>query len=124
MPKPTPELAAAIRAFAEVGPARRGSIGQRTMKCGKPTCPCQTDPAARHGPYTELQRIVGGRRKARDLSPAQAEVAFAQIRGAEVFRERIETLWEASERWADAEVEAIGALEMEAPKKRGSKPRS
>jgi hypothetical protein len=28
----------------------RGSLSSSTRTCGKPTCPCHTDPARRHGP--------------------------------------------------------------------------
>lgn len=29
---------------------RRGSVGERFMKCGKPSCACHTDKKARQGP--------------------------------------------------------------------------
>ena len=31
----------------------KGTVLERTMKCGQPNCPCHTDPAKRHGPYWE-----------------------------------------------------------------------
>lgn len=31
----------------------KGTVLERTMKCGQPSCPCHTDPAKRHGPYWE-----------------------------------------------------------------------
>ena len=29
----------------------QGTITQRWMRCGKPSCSCQRNPEARHGPY-------------------------------------------------------------------------
>jgi hypothetical protein len=31
----------------------KGTVLTRRMKCGKPKCPCQSDPSKRHGPYFE-----------------------------------------------------------------------
>ena len=31
----------------------KGTVLARRMKCGKPNCPCQSDPNKRHGPYFE-----------------------------------------------------------------------
>jgi hypothetical protein len=28
-----------------------GSISKRFLTCGKPACPCHTNPEAKHGPY-------------------------------------------------------------------------
>ena len=38
-----------------------GTLLMRTKTCGRPTCPCATDPEARHGPYFEFNRRVDGR---------------------------------------------------------------
>lgn len=51
---------------------RRGSLGQRWMKCGKERCACATDEGARHGPYFSLTRRVGGRTRSRRLTAEQA----------------------------------------------------
>ena len=48
-----------VRAAAAVAHPRlmrRGSVGERFMKCGKPSCACHTDKKARHGPYFVLTR--------------------------------------------------------------------
>lgn len=124
MTHPPADVVDALAALAEPRPMRRGSIGTRVMKCGKPTCACQTDPLARHGPYVELQRVVRGKRSARYLSEAAVESARAQVEAGRVFREQVEALWEAAEQWADAELDAIGAPPKEAPKKGGSQRRS
>jgi hypothetical protein len=31
----------------------KGTVLTRMMKCGKPKCPCASDPTKRHGPYFE-----------------------------------------------------------------------
>jgi hypothetical protein len=118
------DVVAALAALSDPKPLRRGSFGERLIKCGKRTCPCQNDPAARHGPYAEVQRIVRGKRVARLLKPEQVDAAKAHVVAAREFRERVEDLWAAAERWADAELDALGAPARETPKKGGSKRRS
>jgi len=102
---------------------RRGSVGERFMKCGKPTCACHVEAEARHGPYVVLTRGVEHTTRSRFLSPAQAVVARAQVARAAEFRERLEQYWQACERWADAELEAAAA-EADAAKKGASQTRS
>ena len=58
---------------------RRGSVSERTLKCGKAGCPCQEDPKARHGPYYSLTRPLAGKTHSRYLSSEQAELARQQI---------------------------------------------
>ena len=105
------DVAAALGALSEPRPMRRGSLTTRFMKCGQPSCACHRDPAARHGPYTEWSRVVGGRRQSRYLSPEQADQVRAQIAAGLDFRRSVEGLWEAAERWADAELSADASEE-------------
>ena len=81
--KTDPETPSSIRELAAVlsqpKPMRRGSVSERTMKCGKASCPCQQDPKARHGPYYSLTRPMAGKTQSRYLSPEQAELAREQI---------------------------------------------
>jgi len=37
-----------------------GTLQRRTKVCGKPSCACARDPAARHGPYYEWSHREGG----------------------------------------------------------------
>jgi hypothetical protein len=99
---------------------RRGSLGERFMKCGKSTCACHTDADARHGPYFVLTRGVEHTTRSRFLTPAQATVAGQQVERAAQFRERLERYWQACERWADNELEATAA-DAEAAKKGASR---
>ncbi len=46
-------LATEISKLSKTGFLLQGSITKRWMRCGKPTCSCQRDPQARHGPYRQ-----------------------------------------------------------------------
>ena len=69
-----PEIPSSVRELATVlsqpKPMRRGSVSERTMKCGKASCPCQEDPKARHGPYYSLTRPVAGNQVAEMIGAA------------------------------------------------------
>ena len=56
---------------AAAGPALPGTLVVRAYECGKPRCRCHTSPAARHGPYAEWTRKIGGKTITRRLTPAQ-----------------------------------------------------
>ena len=122
-----PEIPSSVRELAAVlskpKPMRRGSISERTMKCGKASCLCQQDPAARHGPYYSLTRPLAGKTQSRYLSPEQAQRAREQIEQGHKFREQVEQYREACERWADTQLESSQAA-TEAAEKGGSKPTS
>ncbi len=45
--------------LAEPKPMRRGSVSERSMKCGRKECHCQEDPQARHGQDEEARKRVG-----------------------------------------------------------------
>src|SRR2546429_4677214 len=64
VPSPVRELAVVL---SQPKPMRRGSVSERTMKCGKASCPCQEDPKARHGPYYSLTRPMAGKTQSRYL---------------------------------------------------------
>jgi hypothetical protein len=61
--------------LADVAPIRRGSLFERTIKCGKPGCACAQNPNARHGPYQSLTHAVEGKTRSRFLTDEQAELA-------------------------------------------------
>jgi len=63
------QIAAELAAAA--GPARPGTLVVRACECGKPRCRCHTSPAARHGPYAEWARKIGGKTVTRRLTPGQ-----------------------------------------------------
>ena len=100
-------------------PIRRGSLYERRMKCGQSACPCQHDPKAAHGPYFTLTQKVGGKTRSRYVAPQQIATLRQQIEAGRQFRERVEAYWEASERWADEQLEPVAAA-VEAAEKKGS----
>lgn len=103
---------------------RRGSLSERTVKCGKPGCSCAQDPKARHGPYYSLTRAVGGRIHSRFLTREQAAVVCQQIQARHQFRARLEAYWEDCEAWADSQLEEPSAVSTEKAEKAGFKPAS
>lgn len=115
IPEPVRDLAAGL---ALPRPMRRGSVSERAMKCGQRECRCQSDPEARHGPYFSLTRAEGGKTKSRYLSAEAAALAREQIEDGRSFRERVESYWEACERWADQRLDAVGATDTQAAKKK------
>src|SRR5262249_58838143 len=56
---------------APPAPALPGTLLVRAYECGKPRCRCHTSPAARHGPYAEWTRKIGGKTITRRLTPEQ-----------------------------------------------------
>lgn len=99
-------------------PMRRGSLGERWIRCGKERCACARDEGARHGPYFSLTRSEGGRTRSRRLTAGQAERVREQLAAGRAFREQVEAFWRACESWADAELEREAAPRAE---KRGSR---
>jgi len=70
-----------------------GTLLRRTKVCGRPTCACATDRAARHGPYFEWSRWEDGH-LVHTVLPASASSAMAQaIRNHRRLR-RLMRLWE------------------------------
>ena len=110
--------------LADAQPMRRGSLSDRTIRCGKAGCACADDPKARHGPYHSLTQAVGGKTRSRFLSEEQAAVARQQIAAGREFRGHVDAYWEACEDWADAQLEPTPTAPSEEAEKKGSKRRS
>jgi hypothetical protein len=119
------EVPDAVRTVAEqLGqprPLRRGSLGERYLKCGKANCACATHEEARHGPYFSLTRVVGGRTRSRRLTAQQAERVRQQLAAGQEFRRQVEAFWEAGEAWAEDQLDLVAVAE--AAEKKGSKKR-
>src|ERR1017187_9516291 len=117
----SPEIPARVRQLADElahpQPMRRGSLSERTIRCGKAGCACADNPKARHGPYHSL---TGGKTRSRFLTEEQAAVARQQIATGREFRGHVDAFWEACEEWADAQLEPTPTPSEEAEKK-GSK---
>jgi hypothetical protein len=73
--RPTAEQQAArdriAAGFAAAGFALPGTLIVRAYECGKPRCRCHASPAARHGPYAEWTRKIGGKTITRRLTAQQ-----------------------------------------------------
>lgn len=110
--------------WAEPRPMRRGSVSERSMKCGRKGCRCQEDLHARHGPYYSLTRAEGGKTRSRYLTADQAALARQQVEVGHAFRTHVDAYWQACERWADAQLDTPEAGSHEAAKKGASKRRS
>jgi hypothetical protein len=100
---------------------RRGSVSERTIKCGKAGCACSDDPDARHGPYYSLTQAVRGKTRSRFLSAEQAALAQQQIATGREFRQHVDAYWEACEQWADTQLEQPIQSSGGEDKKGGSK---
>src|SRR6266851_7996823 len=107
--------------LAQAQPMRRGSVSERSIKCGKAGCACAHDPKARHGPYYSLTQAVAGKTRSRFLTAEQAAVAQQQIAAGRRFREHVDTYWEACEEWADAKIELLPSASSGEAQKKGSK---
>lgn len=102
-------------------PMRRGSVSERSMKCGRKECRCQHDPQARHGPYFSLTRAKGGKTRSRYLSAEQVALAREQIEAGQDFRRRVEAYWQACEQWGDSQLLDAEHASQKASKKGASK---
>ena len=89
-------------AIAKVDCLCSGTLLKRMMKCGKPSCRCQHDPAARHGPYYEWGRMKAGKLAHRYVSPEQAALLRQAIANYRKVK-KLMRAWEVeSERLIDA----------------------
>src|SRR3990172_1300073 len=121
----TPDaIPAAVRELAtrlaQPRPMRRGSLSERSMKCGQAGCRCQHDPHARHGPYFSLTRVEAGKTQSRYVGAAQAALARAQVEAGKQFRAHVEAYWRGREQGAGAHLDAAQAAPPDAAQKGGS----
>lgn len=58
----------------EIGFVLQGSVTERWMECGKPTCHCHQDPEGRHGPYYQWSWKSRGRTSSVYLTEEQADL--------------------------------------------------
>lgn len=56
----------------DVGFICTGSLVERWMPCGKPSCQCASDDTKKHGPYYQLSWKEGGKTVSQRLSPEHA----------------------------------------------------
>ena len=65
--------------IAEIGFILKGSVVQRSSRCGTSTCRCHADPPQLHGPYWHWSTAVRGKTVNRHLSPQQAALFLQGI---------------------------------------------
>lgn len=79
-----------------------GTLLERMMKCGKASCRCQKNPAARHGPYYEWGHMQDGKLVHRYVSPEQAELLQRAIANHHSVQKLLRTWETQTERVLDA----------------------
>ena len=80
-----------------------GTLLKSLMKCGKPSCRCHEDPAARHGPYYRWGHMRAGKLVQRYVSAEQA-VALRQSIANYRTAKKLMRAWEVeTERLIDAQ---------------------
>lgn len=80
-----------------------GTLLERTKMCGRPSCACAHDPAARHGPYFEWGHMHAGKLVHRQVSAPHAAVLRRAIGNYRLVRKLLRD-WEVqTERLIDAE---------------------
>lgn len=123
-PPPPAELLNVLAALAGTSPARRGSVTERFMKCGRAGCACHVRDEARHGPYVTWSRVVDGKTKSFYVDAAHADVLRSQVQAGQALRGTIDDLWDALERWADTQLADPADASPETAEKGGSNGRS
>ena len=96
-------ISRARSALAEVDYLCSGTLLKRMMKCGKASCACQTDPAARHGPYYEWGHMKDGKLVHRYVSSEQATVLHQAIANYRNVKKLLRTWETETERVLDAQ---------------------
>jgi hypothetical protein len=91
---------AIARRLAAAGFVLPGTLIERTMACGKPTCRCKQDPPRLHGPYHQWTRKVDGKTQTVNLTDEQVARYGPWLANARQLRSLINELEELSLRIA------------------------
>jgi hypothetical protein len=75
-------------AFAKSAFICEGTLVERWMQCGKPSCACSRDRARQHGPYYQLSWKEKGQTVSRRLSPEHAALYRQWI----AYRQRLQSI--------------------------------
>ena len=73
------------RQLAEPKPMRRGTFSVQYLRCNKPGCACAERPAARHGPYYRVVRVVDGKTRSRHIPAARADLVRTEVEAGQAF---------------------------------------
>jgi len=89
---------ALLRALAETGDMRQGSITECYRPCGKSNCACVGPKHPGHGPFYAFTRKVGGKTQTIQLRPGpQLTKLLREVDTYHQFRRKIEDLVEVNE---------------------------
>lgn len=102
-------------ALAGIDFALPGSIQTRHTQCGKPTCRCHSDEAARHRPYIVWTRKVNARTVTKVLTDEQLRDYTNWLDNARQLHQLVEELHELTLQVIDADLQP-------APTRRRSRP--
>jgi len=102
-------------ALARIDFALPGSIQVRHTRCGKQTCHCHSDPAARHGPYIVWTRKVDARTVTKVLTEDQLHDYSGWLDNARQLRQLVDELHQLT-------LQVIEADQQPAPQRRRSPP--
>ena len=80
-----------------------GTLLERLTSCGKPSCRCANDPAARHGPYYDWGHMQDGKLVHRRLTAEQAELLRPAIANYHKLKQLLRAWETETERLIDAE---------------------
>ena len=92
--------------LASIGDLRPGPLREKHMRCGKPSCRCQSEHDPGHGPYFVLDCQTGGRKTTRSIPPARVAATRAQVEECKRLRRLTSELIEVSERLCDTRLAA------------------
>jgi hypothetical protein len=91
------------QALARIDYLCSGTLLERTKMCGRPSCACAQDPAARHGPYFEWGHMHAGKLVHRQVSAQHGAMLRRGINNYRLVRKLLRH-WEVeTERLIDAE---------------------
>lgn len=90
-------------AFAQIDYLCSGTLLERTKSCGKASCRCAQDPAARHGPYYEWGHMKGGKLVHRQVSAEQADLLRIAIDNYRIVQQLLRDWEDETEKLIDAE---------------------
>lgn len=96
--------------LAALGPIRKGSIYQTRLRCSSVGCRCQSDPAARHGPYWLWTAKVEGKSKCRKLDAKALKLYRQQSKNFETLKKIICKMQAVTEDITECQL-ALAALE-------------
>lgn len=117
-------LAVLRTALNQTSDMRPGSLVERYITCGKPSCHCAQQGDRGHGPIWSLTREVAGKTVTKVIPSGAVEATRAQIAEYKRFRAMMKELVETSERLCEARLAEAKAASQEEVKKGASKRRS